>query len=108
MNEDNEVSSTPSVSIKKKTGRLKDKVSYSCKKDAVSKMNWLKNNITNSRMPCRIYCEDDRWYLTSVSEFIAISPSEILELYFKYTFKFGEDKDKVIAKKLKAKLDTIL
>ena len=33
MNEDNQITNTPCVSVKKKTGRLKDKVSYSSKKD---------------------------------------------------------------------------
>lgn len=45
------------------------KSEYWVKKDALSILNHARKNSNRKRIPVRIYCEDDMWYMTSAPKY---------------------------------------
>ena len=84
------------------------KVSYSSKKEAISKINYLRETL--GKVNLRPYEEDGKWFLThtkSLDDMIPPKASQLLEAVYLYTFKHGTDDDKVLMRKIFNKIESI-
>jgi hypothetical protein len=70
----------------------KPKVFYNTKKDATSKLNYLRREVNSSKRPLRVYEDDTGWHLTKLQLIDNISLMDLLIAALKYSEskKYGQ------------------